>query len=210
MAAAGFPPPAAQPAAPAADAGHAAPASAAIDDGRLRAAIDALLPGLDAMDESVGHFRRRVAVHLGLPDTGLDDQADRVSDVLTVAVNTRAGTRTPAERMKDLVESLGAEDRSVKNRVYLATISRLLPDTMAEHANLVDTASLTREALGEALGGLSAHAIVILVLLITSVLLITIVTCTIAYRGATGSLCTSTPEYARNDALESPSTPCET
>ena len=139
----------AAPAAAADAADGAPPLPPAIADDRLRAAIVALVPNADD-DETRGEFRRRLAVHLGLPDTGLDHQKDRVRQLLEEYSNARAGPVTPAVHMGDLVASLGQEDPNKKARVYLATISRLLPDTLAEVDSLVDTATLTRQVVGEA------------------------------------------------------------
>ena len=56
----------------------------------------------------------------------------------------------PAKRMADLIRELGPEDGRAKQLVYMATISRVLPDTLAEVDNLIVTATLSRQAVGEA------------------------------------------------------------
>ena len=84
----------------------AAAVAAPVDDGRLRAAIAALLPSLGDT-ETVGQFKHRMAVHLELPETGLDAQADQVKALCQEAINAGQGPRTPAQYMKDLVTSLG-------------------------------------------------------------------------------------------------------
>ena len=90
---------------------------------------------------------RRLARHLGLPETGLDRFAEDVSREVQAAL---AQQGSPAQRMNRLTADLGDPARDAKRDVYLVTISRVLPDAL-DQTDLVDVEAMSREDVGRAL-----------------------------------------------------------
>ena len=116
------------------------------DAAKVEAAIDELLPaqGLEAV--TLRKFRRQVASHLGFGKKGLEAKADRVNAMIKQALTKlRPPHGSPAERMAALVQELGEDCADNKQLVHLVTLSRVLPETLAQFADLRDISGMTRE-----------------------------------------------------------------
>ena len=126
-------------------AGGAAAAAVAVSSAKLREASAELLKESDAMT-SVTDFRRQLARRVGLHEHGLDDRAAEVLDLIR-SWRPAPPAASPEERMKEIVADMGPEVAGKRHEVYLVTLSRALPGTV-EMSNLVDTSTLTSEAVG--------------------------------------------------------------
>ena len=80
----------------------------------------------------------------------MEARAEEVNALVKSAVDAMTPVETPAERMASLIKELGGEDTGAKQCVYLGTLSRVLPETLAQADNLVDVSGLSRQEVGEA------------------------------------------------------------
>ena len=119
------------------------------DAPKVQAAIHELLASVDHSHCSVRKFRRLVASHLGYGKKGLEDKAELVNALIKESMDKAAKQpETPAQRMAKIIEDLGQENKGAKQYVYLVTLSRVLPDTLAQ-GNLKDVTGMDRESVGE-------------------------------------------------------------
>jgi hypothetical protein len=79
-----------------------------------------------------------------LKTKGLDSQAEQVNGWIKEALQPQLVQNNPEKRMAVLLAGLGKEDASSKQLVYLGTVSRVLPETLAA-TDLVDVNTLQRQ-----------------------------------------------------------------
>ena len=117
----------------------------------LGAAIQQLLEGVDHDNTPIYKFRRKVAQHLGLGKKGLEHKASEVNELVKVALAKKQSeaTESSAEWIAKVVTELGEEDTSAKLLVYLVTISRVLPATLAA-TDLRDISDMSRSEVRDA------------------------------------------------------------
>lgn len=114
------------------------------DEPKVKAAVEDLLQQVCAETVTVRKFRRQVASHLGLGKKGLEDKAEEVNAIIKEALSKHSEGETSAQMIARTVECLGPEDTQAKQMVYLLTISRVLPGTLAI-TDLKDITKMSRE-----------------------------------------------------------------
>ena len=128
----------------------AAPAPGRATFGQVKEAINELCSAALAQDLSVGDFRKRVSSHMGHGENGLEAYAEEVNKLIKAAAETSGPpAETAAQNIASIVAHLGAEDRTAKRQVYLATLSRILPGTAAHAPDLKDLSAFTRAAVAD-------------------------------------------------------------
>jgi hypothetical protein len=122
---------------------------------RVAAEISERIHGVNQKTTSLKKMRRMLSEHLGLGKKGLELHIEAVSVLIASAVQevTAAGQPkvfTPAERMASIVQDLGDELTEAKQCVYLATVSRVLPETLATPGvELRDITTMSREEVAD-------------------------------------------------------------
>jgi hypothetical protein len=117
----------------------------------IQAAMKELLAASpEAKTMSLGKFRKKVACHLDLGKKGLDDRAEEFAAWTKALMDAQQAPQTPAQHMAHIVESVGEEVTGFQCMVYLATVSRLLPETVAAATDLVDVGTMSREEVATA------------------------------------------------------------
>jgi hypothetical protein len=130
------------------EAGNPGPEPAVPTEDELLAGVRVLLQDTDLQQMSLGKLRRKLARHLGLRKEGLDDRADEVRELAKRAIAVAAAPVSPADAMATMLAGLGEEDTAAKQLVYLVTISRVLPETLAA-TDLVDVSGFSRATIAE-------------------------------------------------------------
>ena len=117
---------------------------------KVKAAIAELLPDKDTSHVTLRKFRRMLASHLGLGKKGLEGKAEEVNSLIREALAAQASSsvETPVQRMAKVVQEVGDEVNGAKGLVYLATISRVLPGTLAA-TGLKDITAMSREDIAD-------------------------------------------------------------
>ena len=111
----------------------------------MQAAIEELLKDVDRETVTLRKFRRQVASHLGLGRKGLESKADAVNALIKEAIAQQSQTaETASERMGKVIEALGEENTKAKQIIYLATLSHVLPETLAA-TDLKEISGMTRD-----------------------------------------------------------------
>ena len=93
-------------------------------------------------DVTLGQFRERLCQHFELPSQGLDSLQDCIKQMTIDLLQVPDG-RT------QILENLGPEMPSCIARVYLATISQVLGETIAGGADLRDLTQVSREDIAK-------------------------------------------------------------
>ena len=118
---------------------------------QLEGMIHICLVGRDLSTIGMGALRAELCQRLGLPPTGLDARQQEIADLTEQIV--RSLTASPGllpSFMQIVLADLG-ENRDALQYVYFVTISRLLPETMAQNAAWRDLKGLSREDIAKAL-----------------------------------------------------------
>ena len=116
----------------------------------IQAAMKEFLADPGARKLTLGKFRKKVACHLGLGKNGLDDKAEEFVAWAKALMDAQHGPPAPEAHMAEVVAAVGEEVAGFQCLVYLATVSRLLPETATAVADLVDVGTMSRAEVATA------------------------------------------------------------
>ena len=117
---------------------------------QLEVAVKELLNDVDANKMSLKKFRRKLATHLGLAKKDLDSRCDEVSGLVQKVLMDMSAPPTPEELIVSVLHEVGEEVQGFQSRVFLATLSQLLPETVSDKAGLKDLRQVSREGVAAA------------------------------------------------------------
>ena len=95
---------------------------------------------------SLRKFKKIIARRLGVTKEEVGNFGDVVKDLVKEHFAPKMQQQTPQQQMAALLEELGEEGENGSQLVYLVTISRVLPDTIAA-TDLVDVTKMSSEQM---------------------------------------------------------------
>ena len=97
--------------------------------------------------------QQELAQSFGLPRDGFEDRKGEVNDIVAAVVALQASMAQPAGTAPFIEQALanGKEDPRARQQVYLVTVSRVLPATLANVPGFRDLAQLSREDIANAM-----------------------------------------------------------
>ena len=112
---------------------------------KVSVAIAELLPATDP-SSTVRSFRNMVASRLGLGKEGLEADVDAVNAMIKHAVaGASSGTsQTSTQRVRALIDDVGAEGAQAQQLAYSVTLSRVLPEALSA-MDFEGVANMSRE-----------------------------------------------------------------